>query len=1325
MLIQNFSCPHCGSFQMQFTDRGLFCDNCRMPYRLPGSGPKANTAPQRIFLIAAPADISFCRTIASALKKRGHQVLMDESGRSSGSARRGELMEQIRSCDNCLAALSRQALEGPDSCLDELATALAAGAGKMQVLLLEPETDIDIPASLAHRPRLDLSAWRREKKNQAGYAKWFSRRMDQVCQLLEEPRYTTRDEDLRRIYDTLETPHITSGRQDSLLGQDFVGRDWLTRDIEGWLDSPDGSRICFLTAAAGFGKSAWAAHLSHYNHRVAAAFFCEERDFMPGAEKAWLFRLVCLLASRLPDYRARLLSELDLVSNIAKESAEEVFERLLEAPLGHLDSQSHPVFLVLIDGLDEVLPENRATLVRVLLHQAERLPGWLRFLVTWDPDSILPRDPLLSPFVYEADTGRPEHLDDLRNYLRLRLNELDPPLGAATLDSVVERAIDSGKASFLYARLFTDSVLGGKLKLAVMRQFPNGLEEMYRFWFRTNFAEMKHYREEIRDVLGAMATSVLPLPLDDLDLLFDWTEDEIGDFLRTAAVLLEHGLGIRGEETIALAHGYSAYWLLHPDAKEYQIDREPLQDRLTRLLVQLYRSEEDIELNEYELMTLLDGLAESRAEDIRAYVDRDKGLALSLFQQSLGDMDRSQVELGKRATYKLLKLQGYDMENASDPDQLKHMQVSFHRDLGQQWQDRDEPEKAYVLLQLSVTQAEELVEGRNSQDDQSELGISRQIFARFLNDHGMSDKAEANYLGAIEVQEQLLETRNSDDDRANIATTYHNYAMLLDEQGKNYEALEYLENDIAISEKLLENKKTFENLVNLAISYEHCANFLHRLDHSREAVGFYKKAIALREQLAADSSSSDDQEALFKSRDLYANFLWDWIDEDEAAREFEKNITFAAALAASEDRLEYHIMLARSYQNLADFLYVQDQNEEAKALFEKAIAALEDYLTAHIRVAVPPHLNFIYQDYLKTLNGLGETEAARALGQRHIHFYEQRQAEGDSSADTLEQLADAYRLHAEFLAEQEEHEEADLNYKHCVTLRQELVAMRNEYLDYRKLCDLYNYYSEFLLKLGRTADAIELYEQGLPLFEEVDDESDTMWRQRMLARVMDHYAAMLLELEDLPKASRFIKKNIILYDKLLETHESSVDAAHQVDCYLAYSSVLKQRGREQEALQVLGQGLERLRWLMQFSDTTEFVKNHIFNGLSEAADEWAEGEREISRGKLELFLPLLEEFVKNNPDDEFKNLLVSGYGIYAHALWTAGEASLARSYFEKQVIAGEKLLKSLDSPEFRENLLTAYENYAIVLRELRYRSQAQLMEKKARRLREQMEKEAD
>ncbi len=404
---------------------------------------------------------------------------------------------------------------------------------------------------------------------------------------LSDETYSSSDES-RRFAGEIETlsghlkPIASDSRISTLLRKGFIGRKWLFDAIEQWRNpqssipdpqstispefiphnssfnlSSSPSRLFWITGDPGVGKSAFAAHLTHFGRdKVIAAQFVEWDKPDHRDARRVVRSLAFQLATRLPDYR-KLLLTLPEIAELDRKDPAELFDYLLANPLKTVIGGGRERLLIVIDALDEAGGAGRNPLVEMLARHAPRLPDWLGLVVTSRPESAV-QTPLqgLNPFV--LDTRTEANRADLRDFLR---HQLAPQLQQhPDADRLVGEILEKSEGVFLYAERFCDDVQLGHLSLDRPEQFPQGLGGIFCQWFQRQFPDLEKFRKDIRPALRAILAAREPLPVEILQRLFHWQDEELRDFTRTLGSLFPVTKEANGE-VIKPYHKSLADWL--------------------------------------------------------------------------------------------------------------------------------------------------------------------------------------------------------------------------------------------------------------------------------------------------------------------------------------------------------------------------------------------------------------------------------------------------------------------------------------------------------------------------------------------------------------------------------------------------------------------------------------------------------------------------------------------------------------------------------------------------------------------------------------------
>jgi hypothetical protein len=288
----------------------------------------------------------------------------------------------------------------------------------IQTILVESELEVRPPASISHIQWLDMHQWKEQLiGGQTTGEEWYQAKFAEIVRVVESEESRRFEGEIRTLSEYL-SPISPESRIATYLGKIFVGRAWLIEAIEQWRNEEERvSRLLWIVGEPGVGKSAFAAHLTHFGRdRVIAVQFIEwdkpdHRD---------PHRVVCSLAfqlaTRLPDYRKLLLS-LPEIKRLDSKNPAELFEYLIVSPLQNSISGGRERYLVVLDAIDEAGQTCSNPLADLLARNISRLPKWIAFIVTSRPESAVTA-PFqgLNPLI--LDTQAEQNRIDICDYIR-------------------------------------------------------------------------------------------------------------------------------------------------------------------------------------------------------------------------------------------------------------------------------------------------------------------------------------------------------------------------------------------------------------------------------------------------------------------------------------------------------------------------------------------------------------------------------------------------------------------------------------------------------------------------------------------------------------------------------------------------------------------------------------------------------------------------------------------------------------------------------------------------------------------------------------------
>jgi hypothetical protein len=338
--------------------------------------------------------------------------------------------------------------------------------------------------------------------------------------------------------------------------REFVGREWLVSEVLQRVCAPNSSPVILMTGEAGWGKTAFAAHLFNTDPtgRLLAAHFC--RNDRPDTVDPHRFveNIAALTALRVEPYNERLRTLIGAHPELlAIPSAAEKFERLFLEPLdaaGRAAPLDPLPRYFLVDGLDETLSKEKET-IHGLLVQSERLfPSWLKLIATTRETSIVTgafSDPVIAKF--ERHDQR--NLSDITQIVKNVIEGRAPGRTVVPLPHVLEELVRvvTAKADGIayYATQLAREVRGSGLDLHAITALPRETVAFNLAMFRRRFdpegPEWAAAREVLEMVLAT--PDIVPIQLvvsvrgDEseyrtratIDSLSDWIEidkDAIG-----------------------------------------------------------------------------------------------------------------------------------------------------------------------------------------------------------------------------------------------------------------------------------------------------------------------------------------------------------------------------------------------------------------------------------------------------------------------------------------------------------------------------------------------------------------------------------------------------------------------------------------------------------------------------------------------------------------------------------------------------------------------------------------------------------------------------
>ena len=254
---------------------------------------------------------------------------------------------------------------------------------------------------------------------------------------------------------------------------------------------------------------------------------------------------------------------------------EGLFSWLIEEPFINISYQGKNL-LIVIDALDECRPEDRYKLTDLIVQHSDRLPPFIRFLITTRPEmEISHKLERFRPMLLEPKDER--NINDIRLYVEDKLKRREQSISRS--ETIVEKSGGLMICASILCEFHEDDPLN----------LLSGIEEMYKSYFNRIEVELGKLgvnEEKFLLLLSAIAVAKEPLPLPIVDELFTPKRN-----LRAGRTLLKLKSRVSlvfviKHECISFFHKSVSDWLVQPERDHmYKINEKRGHDCLAKICV--------------------------------------------------------------------------------------------------------------------------------------------------------------------------------------------------------------------------------------------------------------------------------------------------------------------------------------------------------------------------------------------------------------------------------------------------------------------------------------------------------------------------------------------------------------------------------------------------------------------------------------------------------------------------------------------------------------------------------------------------------------------
>ncbi len=501
-------------------------------------------------------DLDFSGQLADFLRSKGHKVWYDKEDIKLSNIWERKITKGLNFVKNAntegrfMYIMTPKSIGEKGFCLNELAYALYLHIQIVPIRL----KDVRPPLSIFRYQYMDC---------------------------LSFPTYDEKDREqlFNKIHEAILTNDLdTYGDHSSLMSKlspiDFRGdlsfllmkhktREWVEEEIDRWLKTEEAPRVMCIVGGPGYGKSSIAAHLIHGRNNIIAFHLCKKKDSEKSDIKKIIQTLACQISTQFEEYESQL-SEITSDPKFSEWNNITLFERLICIPLLNIKKPdiSEGNKVILIDALDESATAGNESIQQIVMDNADRLPDWIRFIVTTRPIDEVTSQFKASRLLNLEDSKFKSHNNkDLKDYLDHELSKFQ---NEENLEKAKKIILEKSEGTFLYVATICNDIRNSILNIDDAEAFPASISNYYTEYFkRINFTEQH------RNFLSVMLAAK---ELLTIDMISTSLEVPIAEIHR---IVSQFGSMIRIDENNVLSffHTSLSDWLQDREkSASYHID---------------------------------------------------------------------------------------------------------------------------------------------------------------------------------------------------------------------------------------------------------------------------------------------------------------------------------------------------------------------------------------------------------------------------------------------------------------------------------------------------------------------------------------------------------------------------------------------------------------------------------------------------------------------------------------------------------------------------------------------------------------------------------
>ena len=491
--------------------------------------------------------------IKSFLEEEGFIVFLDVDKLHAGEDWEIRLENAISGYEKFLFFITRHAIRRPDGyCLNEITEAFSL---KKEIIPIAFENE-KLPLSINRLQYLDF-------KNLvlAPSHIEFEEKMQQLLAVLKGDKYLDKEGQQGMIQSMLDPIDFTAY---FIRHKHIIGREWIIKKVTDWQEKYQNSRILWITAEAGYGKSALAVFLSNQHPDVIGVHFCSFNAHERNSPINVVKNLAFHFQSQIDGY-ADEIKDVD----IEAKGIGELVETLILNPLERV-CDAKKLYLFIIDGVDEAKHNNKNGVAELIRDHLSLLPPNIKIIVTSRPEAYLKQT--FSQFnTLELLASEQENDADCRAFIAHSIKAY----GIEDANIYIESLLEQSRSNILYLSKFFEAVQVGLIDKTDIRAFPQGLNGLYGEFFDRIFTDLDKYADEYSPIFELIIRFGETISKELLVSILGLTTIKLKRRLNTMGPFIKEVDGL-----LQISHQSVKEWLQQEENTKYEVDLEDADNRL-------------------------------------------------------------------------------------------------------------------------------------------------------------------------------------------------------------------------------------------------------------------------------------------------------------------------------------------------------------------------------------------------------------------------------------------------------------------------------------------------------------------------------------------------------------------------------------------------------------------------------------------------------------------------------------------------------------------------------------------------------------------------